>query len=479
MPASPRALSLPEFVDSIAESPPLDRTHWGVLVLDPATGHTPVELHADRHFVPASNMKLVVTAVALAELGPEYRYRTEIAVFGGRCARCPPRALVVLGRGDPTLSARYHETDFEPLEQLADSLAHIGIRRIRGDLIVDASYFSGPAIHPTWEVGDLAWGYASPTAAFAIGEGAVRVVLEPGAVAGAPARATVLGPEEALALVHSLTTDTVGARRRLSVERRMADRAGLAPDTLILTGTIAAGAGVDTVSLAVPDPERHAALALVAVLRDRGIELDGAVRVEHDGDRLRESLHDAREVARVGLESPALPEIAAGTLRPSQNWIADQLLMTLGAERGGEGSWEAGLEVERSYLFDVVGIDSTAVVLRDGSGLSVQNLLTPRATARLLDHALRQPWGEAFRLALPRPGGRGTLEERLRGLDDRVLAKTGTITHINSMSGYVWTADGRPLIFSIYSNASGRPAGEVRRAIDRIVHEIARQGGGR
>lgn len=149
----------------------------------------------------------------------------------------------------------------------------------------------------------------------------------------------------------------------------------------------------------------------------------------------------------------------------------------LGAERGERGGWQSGLEAERAFLFDVVGIDSAAVVLRDGSGLSAQNLLTPAALARLLTFARARPWGEAFRAALARPGLEGsTLEDRLAGYEARVFAKTGTITNVNALAGYVIAEDGTELVFAVLTNATGRPASEARRAIDRIVSTIVERG---
>src|SRR5690606_20864632 len=132
----PRRATLAEVVDSVASSPPLDRTHWGIDVYDPASGRTLLALNPERHFIPASNMKLVVTAVGLAELGPEYRYRTELA------ARRAPgdsiaELLVIAGRGDPTWSDRFHESAWAPVDSLADSVALAGIRRVRGELVID------------------------------------------------------------------------------------------------------------------------------------------------------------------------------------------------------------------------------------------------------------------------------------------------------------------------------------------------------
>jgi serine-type D-Ala-D-Ala carboxypeptidase/endopeptidase (penicillin-binding protein 4) len=175
--------------------------------------------------------------------------------------------------------------------------------------------------------------------------------------------------------------------------------------------------------------------------------------------------------------SPPLTDVVAAVLKPSQNWIAESLHKTLGAERGPGGSWAGGVAVQRRFLHHVIGIDSASLAVRDASGLSAQNLVTPEALIRILDHARRRPWGEIYRQAMAQPGQPGTLSGRLRHLEGRLHAKTGTIMHVNGLSGYVTAADGRLLLFSVLSNASGRPAAEVRAAIDRIVTEIAATGG--
>ena len=140
---APRRATLAAVADSLARTPPLHRAQWGVLVRDAATGRTLYERNADRLFVPASNTKLVVTAVALAEFGPDYRYRTELYAPRRAPDDTVARALLVVGRGDPTLSRRFHPEGPHPLDALADSVAGAGIRRIAGPLVVDAS---GPAI---------------------------------------------------------------------------------------------------------------------------------------------------------------------------------------------------------------------------------------------------------------------------------------------------------------------------------------------
>jgi D-alanyl-D-alanine carboxypeptidase/D-alanyl-D-alanine-endopeptidase (penicillin-binding protein 4) len=223
-------------------------------------------------------------------------------------------------------------------------------------------------------------------------------------------------------------------------------------------------------------PAHAAALALRRVLENAGIAVAGEVRVLRDSTAViaYRAMHDdrIREIGRV--RSVSLDSVVAQILRPSQNWIAEQLLKTIAANTEDEGSWLAGVTLERRFLIDQAGIDSTAFFLRDASGLSVQNLLTPAATVELLEFARSQAWGQQFRNALPAPGmGESTLENRLPGLEDRLRAKTGTITHVNSLAGYLETADGRTLTFSIMTNASGVASAAVRRGIDRIVEALA------
>lgn len=153
----PQQLPLAELVPSIVRTPPLDRTHWGIEVYDPLAGEVRFQLNPQKHFIPASNTKLVVTAVALAELGPDFRYETNMYALGGETEDGEAGALVVVGRGDPTLSARFHDRELAAVEALADSVAAAGIRRIAGDLIIDATYFDRELVHSAWEFGDLLW----------------------------------------------------------------------------------------------------------------------------------------------------------------------------------------------------------------------------------------------------------------------------------------------------------------------------------
>lgn len=461
-PVAARAPTLADVVDSVMAQPPLHRTHWGIEVTDLA-GRVRLERNPERLFIAASNAKVATMAAAMELLGPEFRWTTAIEARG--VVDGVAEALVVVGSGDPTLSSHFHPDPLAPLDSMADSLVAAGVRRVAGPLVVSQALFDSVLVHPAWETYDLDWYYAAPVAPFAVMEGAYPVVMTPQAI----------GTEA----VVELPVPLVGTNARvLTVEGdrgwsddllRIAGR-----DSVVLRGAIGVGAGADTSWLAQDDPGRFAGRALVAALERRGILVEGPVVVTRDPAELALSPDVG---ARVVWRSATLAEVAPIVLGESDNWITEQILKTMGAEHGEGGSWSAGTAVIETFLAERVGIDPGAVYLRDGSGLTAQTLITPGALTAILRYAAERPWAALFRDALPSPGeAEGTLENRLEGRGDRVAAKTGTIRHVNSLSGYAVARDGEVLVFSILTNASGRPASEIRRAMDRIVEAILENG---
>ena len=450
--ATPRRLQLETTADSVISIGQRE-TSWGVEIWDQGRGRAVYSHNAERHFVPASNTKLVVTTVAMGTLGPDWRYQTQISFAGADPNR---RTLVIKGSGDPTMSARFFGGDLAVLDSLADSLYVKGFRNF-ADVVIDATVFTPQKIHSAWEIGDLPWYYAAPTASFAVGEAAVRMIATPTDV-------RFVGPAPVANVKWQIRADTANASSNVDVDYERW------PGILLVTGSVASNRA-DSSWIAQPDPETYAARALIDALRRKSVVVSGAERI----------VHDTAEIAALGPQqalftwrSPPMKEIVGGILKPSQNWIAEQLLKTLGATRGTSGSWRGGLQVERRYLIDVVHIDSTAFSLSDGSGLSAQNLVTPHAFVQLLEHARKSPWGADYRAALPIPGLRGgTLSNRLLGLETRLAAKTGSIANVNSLSGYLRAADGRDITFSIQTNGSGRSSAEIRRAMDTIVRAAA------
>ena len=468
----PVLLGLPGIVDSVRNTEPLDRTNWGVGAYDYNADRMLLRINVDRHFVPASNMKLVTTAVALGLLGPDFRYRTTVHARDLRDGVAS--GLVVRGSGDPTLSTSFHASAAEPLGALADSIVASGVRRIDGPLVIDATYFQDQTIHPTWEIGDLDWYYAAPVAAFAIDEGIVNIVVRPGASVDDTATIEVVGPHGAVYIENQVTTDTAFSVNSVDFVRLGSS------DSFRFVGRIPLASDPDEYRITAHDPARFAGVALRDLLRSRGVEVGDSVAVLdwRTGERPSYWNTEMASFTTVAtLQSPRMSEIVEVILEPSNNWVAEQVLKTLGAEHGDGGSWREGAAVATRYLAREAEIDSAAFHIVDGSGLSAQNLLSPDAIMRLLFHASEQSWGPIYRAAMAEPGEEGsTLSNRLGTYEGRVFAKTGSITHVNSLSGYLVAADGREIIFSVLSNASGVPASAVRAGIDRIVAALAEVG---
>lgn len=446
----------------------------GFVVVDPGTGDVLRAHNAGLHFVPASNQKILTTAAALEALGPEHRFRTAIWAVGALRDGLLEGDLVVRPSGDPTMSRRFHPDSGSaaPLGRLARQVAGAGIRRVEGRVVVDATAWDSTTVEETWMSGDLSFGYAAAGGAFAVDEGVFEVIVGGGD-----------GQEEARVEVRPRRARWRVRGRPRVVARDDSARIRLDPlrgGRWRLHGTQQA-LDVDTLSRNAGEPVLEAGRALVEALASEGVAVQGGLQVAWPGDRRWSGCPDgdvagcegAREVAAV--VSPPLMEVAAAILEPSQNWVAEQVIRVLGS-RADEGrpSWTHGLEEAEAVLVEGFGVDSTAIELRDGSGLSAYNLVTPRAVADILTGIARRPWAAAYREALAEPGELdSTLERRLPALDGRLFAKTGTITHVNSLSGYLVTDGGRTLVFSLLTNVSGLESWRVRRAMDEWVLALA------
>lgn len=462
-------------VERVLSTPPIDQLHVGVLVVDGASGRTLLEHNAHRKFVPASNQKILVTAAALSLLGPDFRFRTEVWATGSRYGSVLDGDLVLLASGDPSMSGRYWTSGTHALEALADSIRAAGVDYVAGSVYVDVSAWDSTTVGPTREVEDLRYAYGSTGGAFTIDEGELRAVIRAGPSIGSRAIVdwTPTGAEQFVdaRLLTAGADSAARLRPRYLPESRR----------IVLEGVVPRGAA-DTTRFAARDPVRQASAAWWRALQRRGVEVEGGWAVKWTegqpvgrGCRAGSVAECERSSRLAAIESPPLAELAAGILGPSQNWMTEQLVRTLGARLGGEGSWEGGIRVIERFIVDEVGVDSLDVELRDGSGLSAYNLVTPRALVRTLAYMRDGPNGAPFRTAMAEPGEEAsTLEERLTELEGRLFAKTGTISNVNSLSGYLVRDDGSEAVFSILTNGSGLPSSPVREAIDQMIRTLAR-----
>jgi D-alanyl-D-alanine carboxypeptidase/D-alanyl-D-alanine-endopeptidase (penicillin-binding protein 4) len=471
------AQSLTARLDRRLDGPGLDRLLWGVAVTD-LDGHLLFGRNADRLFIPASNTKLVVSIAANALLGPGFTVRTSIYGSGPISNGVLQGDIVLYGRGDPTFSNRCYAADTtragvcdrDPaakLRQLAEQLRNRGIRVVAGDVIGDGSYFTPQIIHPGWEVYDLGRWYAAPESGLGFTDNAVDFREIAGDSAGAPPQLIMTPDLGAFALDNRAETGARGARRTFDIFR---SGDGL---TYLATGALPAGSAPRTESAAVADPNRYAALALRHELAAAGIVVRGETRSTVDSFTYR-SARTSAPLAEV--VSRPLKDWLYPILSPSQNWFAEMMLKQLGRQFGTAGSWDEGRRVERRFLIDSVRLDSTEFSLQDGSGLASNNFVTPLAFTRLLAYARKHANFAAINAGLPQSGKPGTLKDRFAGTPaaTAVHAKTGSISGVNTMSGYVERADGKVLVFSVMANHHTLGGARMTAAIDSVVVELAR-----
>lgn len=442
---------------------------WGVAVVSLDTGRTLYAHRADRLLLPASTAKLYTAALALSTVGTGYRLPTKLLSNGRISKGMLQGSLVLYGSGDPTLGTADTNTDWA--DQLASQLAARGVRRIRGDLVADDTYFAGPLIGSGWEAGDLQSGFAAPSSALSVQENVVRIAVAPGRAIRRPA---LLTAEPAIAmppLLNRLTTSAPGSRSDINLYRVPGD------SILHAFGSIAGKSPVQTFKLAMVDPACTAGLELRQALRHRGIAVTGTLHVLHwpqDDQALR-----TNAVTLAQIQSPPLGEILRRGLKRSQNLYLQNLLLTAGVHAQAElantadaplgfVSTEAWGERRLRRLLDRIGIPASASQLQEGTGLSRQDLTTPDALVRLLGFLAAQPYAAQLRDALPLAGVDGTLIGRMRGTAaaGNVQAKTGSMNFTRDLAGFVTTASGEKLAFAIMLNNYARPHGAPRASSD-------------
>ena len=453
-------------VETVLAADPVDKGEWGLLVVDAESGATLYEKNADKYFLPASNMKLLTTALVLDWLGPDYRFRTTLETNGTLGADGNLSGdLILVGRGDPNLSNRKfpfamkEEFDGPPqkvLAGMADALAARGVKEITGDVVGDDSYFPRERYPDGWEIDDMVWEYGAAISAIVVNDNAVTLTLTPGQKAGDGVTAVVEPSAREFAVKNQLTT--IGAKEKADLRLRR-DPGG---DTVEVSGVMPAKSEPRKLILAIEEPALQAASQLAQLLKDRGIKLDGKTVAKHDPD--------ANEAARTVLaEHTSIPLMDSIKLvnKISQNLHTEVLLRTAARQ---QRRWETPEDLQQfpAAFYAKAGIRDGDVIQTDGSGLSRHDLVTPRAFVALLEYAQKQAWFPAFLASLPVAGEDGTLNERMKlaPLAGKIQAKTGSVTHVRTLSGYAETPGGRKLIFSFLSNNQGAKNREVHEAID-------------
>jgi D-alanyl-D-alanine carboxypeptidase/D-alanyl-D-alanine-endopeptidase (penicillin-binding protein 4) len=396
-------------------------------------GEVLYERNADLSLNPASNMKLLTSATALAKLGPEYRFTTRVLASARPDADGTVAGdLALQGGGDPVLET-------EGLQKLADGVKAAGIRKVTGSLKVDDYRFDTERLGAGWNWDDEPFSYSAQISALAVNRNVLHVDVSPGGAPGDPPVVRVRPLEGYARVVVDAATGERGSGTEIRIGRERAR------NEIRVSGSIAVDAApLKAREVTMEEPELLAGALFLKLLSERGVQVGSSVA-------RAPASRDAVLVA--ALQSPPLKGIVALENKPSDNLIAETLLKELGYACKKSGTAESGGQVVEGWLKEL-GIDTGGLRVSDGSGLGRRNLVTARLMSDLLAKADRQPWREAFINSLPVAGVDGTLRSRMKdSLAERnVRAKTGTISRVSALSGYVTTAGGERLAFSILLN---------------------------
>ncbi len=450
--------TLAEKMDAVLQaSAAAQQSFWGIQVVNLTTGKTLFESGQNRLFVPASTAKLFSTALALQRLGPDHRFVTLVmADHDPDAAGRISGDLRIVGGGDPTLSGRpfpYKSKSLfgdplQPIEELADQVMARGLRRIDGSVVGDDTAYPWEPYPEGRAQEDAIRDYGAPVSALTVNENRLVLTIRPGRRAGDPATLRLSPPLEYFVIDNRVRTTAAG-EGRVEVERMPGSR------QLRVWGVLPVKGGATSRLLAIEDPAEFAAMALHDALTRRGVTISGKPVARHRFANELASLKGAPAPPTMpkGVEmarrlSPPLIEILEVVNKESQNLFAELVLREVGRVRRNLGSRQAGIEELLAFAREA-GIADGECSLVDGSGLSTLDLVTPRAMTRLLAFMQASPHREAWMNLLPVGGTDGTLSRRFAASPaaGRILAKTGTMSHVSALAGYATSINGDTLAF--------------------------------
>jgi len=450
-------------IDAILSRPELERGYWGVVVKSLRTGQTLYALNERKLMMPASNMKIVTLAAAADRLGWDYIYTTRFLAAGRIDAGVLQGDVVVVGSGDPSFGFADGSAD-AALDGCAEKLKALGVRAIAGRIVGDDNAFDDDGLGFGWSWDDLPDDYAAGVGALQLNENSARLTVMPGLAVGDAAAINIEPPGTGLTIDNRLQTGREGSPAAIQARRLPGS------PRLELRGTMPLGSPPASRTVSVDNPTQFLVNTVRRGLVARGIDVRGpAVDIDDIADQPPRD----HAIELIAHRSPPLSALALRLMKASQNLYAETLLKTIGSVNGT--ATEAGGRIVAEAALQRWGVAPDGMILRDGSGLSRYDYVTPETLAIILSHVaaderLRGP----FEASLPVAGRDGTLANQFKGepAEGRVLAKTGSMANVRSLSGYATTIAGEPLVFSIIANNFSAAPAAIVAAIDAIVIRI-------
>jgi len=466
---------------------------WGVKVVSLESKKIVFEHDAGKLFSPASNCKLYTMALALDQLGGDYRIKTSLYSTAKPDKRGTLKGdLIVYGRGDPTINARLNGGDiYRALQPLVAALTNAGVRGISGDLVGDERFITGSPYGSGWAWDDVNYYYGAEISALTINDNTLRVSVQPGGKIGEPCQLSIAPNTSYIALSNRTQTIAAGGKRNINFFRPGEQ------NVIYVTGKLPLGETNFSEEVTMHDPARLFVTFFKEALQRNGIKVGGKVRTVNWLSPQVKAIDLSKWVELGAVESLPMRDINREVQKPSQNLYTDLMLAHVGELAQQRGSIRTNVSdttiqtetvIGRTSSEDLgvreldkflkkIGVKRGDVEFEEGSGLSRNNLVTPNATITLLEHMSRHNEAESYRQALPLAGVDGSLRNRMKKTraEKNVHAKTGTLRWANSLSGYVTTAAGERLAFSLMLNRYQAPDTEhaARNELDRIAVMLA------
>ena len=431
----------------IVEDKAFQSAHIGISIISTKSGQSLFQHNAQKRFISASNMKLFTSAAALLYLSPDFTYETKVMTDGTITGGTLKGNLIIVASGDPTISGYFNKNNpTQVFEDWADTLMQKGIKAITGDIIVDNRYFNDNPLGAGWHWDDVDHCFSAPIDAFSFNNNCISLTISPGTQANGPAKVEV-EPKTAYVTVLPAVT-TWDKDSDVDIKAEYASNT----NTILLSGTIPLNHGNTVRYIAAKNPAAFGAFVFREILLSKGIEVNGKLYCTRGGCNEVKDLDASSALTPLAVyRSPKLSEIINVINKLSNNLYTENIFLTIGKEKKKEGSAQEAVLAVREILTKA-GVNLEGFYMADGSGLSRFNLITPQNTVQLLGIMAQSPYFEVFYNSLATPDTEGTLKNWRGGATGSIKAKTGTMTHVRNLSGYVKTKDGELLAFSFLCN---------------------------